>query len=118
MSAMRKPFLSLAAAISLGALAAGCGSVSDIGAPFTGTKEALLGKPAPTPDLPERPKLVIPPPNAPLPVPGQGAPAQTQWAPAPQQTNNQAADAAPRQNDSSGGWLSGLFGSGEAKKTQ
>lgn len=76
---------------------------------FTGTKEALLGKPAPTPDLPERPKLVMPPPNAALPVPGQAAPAQA-WAPAPQQTNNQVADAAPKQNDSSGGWFSGLFG--------
>ncbi len=113
---MRKPFLSLTAAIALGALAAGCGSVSDIAAPLAGTKEALLGRPAPTPDLPEKPKLVMPPPNAPLPVPGQATPAQ-QWAPSAQQTNNQAADAAPKKDDSSG-WLSGVFGSGDEKKAQ
>ncbi len=117
MSAMRKLFLSLAAAITLGALAAGCESVSDIGSPFGGAKSALLGKAAPTPDLPDRPKLVIPPPNAALPVPGQAVPAQAQWVPSAQQaTNDQAANAAPKQDDSSG-WFSGLFGSSE-KKTQ
>ncbi len=116
MSAMRKPVLSLAAVIALGALAAGCGSVSDIGesVPF---KQSLLGKPAPSPDLPDRPKLVMPPPNVPLPVPGQAAPAQTQWAASAQQPNSQTAAAAPAQDNSSG-WFSGLFGSGEAKKTQ
>jgi len=117
MPATRKLCLSLAAAVALGALAAGCGSVSDIGTPFTGAKEALLGKPMPTPDLPERPKLVIPPSSAALPVPGQAAPAQTQWAAAAEQANKQAAAAEPKQ-DSSSGWFSGLFGSGEAKKTQ
>lgn len=116
MSAMRKRVLNLAAATALGALVAGCGSVGDIGlsAPL---KETVLGKAAPSPDLPERPKLVIPAANAPLPVPGQAAPAQTQLAAPAQQPNNQTAAAAPAQDNSSG-WFSGLFGSGEAKKTQ
>ncbi len=109
MSATRKLFLGLAAAGAFGALASGCGSVSDsVG--ITGAKEALLGRPAPAPDLPDRPKLVMPPPNAALPVPGQAAPAQMQAAASAQQPNKQAADAAPKQ-DSSSSWLSGLFGS-------
>lgn len=103
-------FFAVAAA---GALASGCGSVGDS---FGGAKEALLGKPVPTPDLPERPKLVMPAPNGALPVPGQAAAAPAQWAPSTQQANQQAADAAPKRSESSG-WFSGLWGSDD-KKTQ
>jgi hypothetical protein len=113
MTAKRKLVSSLTAVAVLGALAAGCGSVGDS---FGGAKEALLGKPAPTPDLPERPKLVMPGPNTALPVPGQAAAAPAQWAPSTQQPNQQAADAAPKHSESSG-WFSGVFGSDD-KKTQ
>ena len=115
MTATRK-LVSIAALAALVALTAGCGSVSDLGSPFTGAKQALLGKPQPTPDLPDRPKLAMPAPNAPLPVPGQAAPAQTQLAAPAQPPNQQAVAAAPKSSESSG-WLSGLFGSDE-KKTQ
>jgi hypothetical protein len=113
MTATRKLVSSLMAVAALCALVAGCGSAGDS---FSGAKEALLGTPAPTPDLPERPKLVMPPANAPLPVPGQAASAPAQWAPSAQQPNQQAADAAAKPRESSG-WFSGLFGSDD-KKTQ
>src|SRR5208282_195057 len=99
----------LAAAITLGALAAGCGSVSDMG--LGGAKTAMLGTKTPTqtPDMPERPKLAMPVPNAPLPVPGQAAPAQPQWTASTQQPNQQAA-AAPAKPQDSGSWYSGITG--------
>ena len=68
MSALRKSMTGFAAAISLGVLAAGCGSVGDMG--LGGAKQTMLGaKLGPqSPDLPERPKLVMPaPPDAPKP---------------------------------------------------
>jgi hypothetical protein len=110
MFASRKSYSGLATAIALGALAAGCGTVGDFG--MGGTKQAMLGaSPAShSPDVPERPKLVMPAPNAPLPVPGQAAPAQPQWSATTQQPNQQAAAAAPKQ-ESSGGWFPGIWGS-------
>lgn len=111
MIASRKSLLGFSAAMALAAMAAGCGSVGDI---ESGAKAALVGKPAPIPDLPDRPKLSMPAPNAPLPVPGEAAPAQPQWSTAAQQQSNQQsnqqADATPKQ-EQSGGWFSGLFGS-------
>ena len=91
MSAWRKSYSGLAAAITLGAVAAGCGSVGDMG--FGGAKTAVLGAKATSnsPDIPDRPKLAMPAPNAPLPVPGQAAPARPQWTATTQQPNQQAA---------------------------
>jgi len=110
MIASRTSLSGLAAAFVLSALAAGC---SDGGMGLSGAKHALLGKPAPTPDLPERPKLVMPPSNSALPVPGQGVPASPQWTTATQGQNPQTAAAAPaaapKQEDR--GWFSGIFGS-------
>ncbi len=75
-----------------------------------GAKTAMLGaKTGPqSPDLPERPKLVMPAPNTPLPAPGE-APAKA-WVATTQQPNQQAAAAAPKEQ-SSGSWYSGIFGS-------
>ncbi|MGO9547608.1 MAG: hypothetical protein ACLPPF_22800 [Rhodomicrobium sp.] len=115
MIASRKLFSGLAAAIVLGALGAGC----DTGfSPFTSSKEALLGKPAPAPDLSENPKLYVPPPGAPLPVPGQGT--NRSWPAATDAPKTAAADATPKKEEQKGdssGWFSGIFGSGDAKKT-
>ncbi len=113
MVASRRTYSGLAAALALGALAAGCGdSGSFIDSPFTGAKQTLLGKPAPTPDLPDRPKLVMPPANSALPVPGEAAPARPQWATATQDPNKPASPVtavAEKPNDQ--GWFSGIFGS-------
>ena len=117
MVASRKFVISLAAVLAAAALAAGCESMG-----LEGPKDVFMGKPAPSPDLPEHPKLVMPPQNAGLPVPGQGTnrqwPAQTQPAP-----NTQAANAVPAaapaadapKKEGSSGWLGGWFG---GSKTQ
>lgn len=110
MSASRKSYSGLAAVISLGALIGGCGSVGDFG--MGGAKTAIMGDKtvAQSPNYPERPKLVMPAANAPLPVPGQAAAARPQWTATTQQPNQQAAAAAPQQQES-GSWYSGIFGS-------
>jgi hypothetical protein len=116
MSTSRKSLLGLATAAALGALAAGCGETGGFGS-FSGAKEVFLGKSTPTPDLPDRPKLVMPARNTALPVPGQ-APASSQWTTAAQDPNKQAqAQEAAAKPEQSSGWFSGLFGSSE-KKTQ
>lgn len=107
MIASRKFISGLAAALVLGVLTGGCDS-------GLGVKEVFLGKPAPSPNLRENGKLIMPPPNAPLPPPGQGM--NRQW-PVSTEGQQQAADAAPKKDESSG-WFSGIFGSGDAKKTQ
>jgi hypothetical protein len=104
MPASRKLFSSLAAIVTLGALTA-----CDVSEPFTGAKDTLLGKPAPSPDLPENAKLYIPPRNAPLPPPGQGT--NRQWPAAADGPQQQAAAAPPKKDDS--GWFSGIFGSSD-----
>jgi hypothetical protein len=114
MVASRKSLIGLAAAAALGALAGGCGETGGFGS-FSGAKEVFLGKPTPTPDLPDRPKLVMPSSNAALPVPGQAAPARPQVAAAAQDSDKQPQQTAATQESS--GWFSGLFGSSE-KKTQ
>jgi|SRR5215469_15280429 len=117
MSASRKSLLGLATAAALGLLAAGCGETGGFGS-FSGAKEIFEGKATPTPDLPDRPKLVMPQPNSSLPVPGQAAPASPQWTTASQAPNKQAqAQATAPQQEQSSGWFGGLFGSSE-KKTQ
>jgi hypothetical protein len=107
----KKSMKGLAAAIILGAFAAGCeGGVDlDVNAPIlnaagVNVKEALMGKPAPEPNLPDRGPLVLPPQHASLPVPGQ--PAQSaalnnaQWPTDPEEAKKQAAkDAAAKQDD-------------------
>jgi hypothetical protein len=110
----RESLLGLAAAAALSALIGGCGETGGFGS-FSGAKALLVGKPAQSPDLPERPKLVMPPSNAALPVPGQAAPARPQMAAAAQGPNKQPQENAAKQESS--GWFSGLFGSSE-KKTQ
>ncbi|MGO9173312.1 MAG: hypothetical protein ACLP7P_15310 [Rhodomicrobium sp.] len=122
MFATRKLLSGLAAALALGALAAGCdSSMFGMSSPVVGAKEVLLGKAAPSPDLPDRPKLVMPPPDAALPAPGQPTQASMarQWAPTTEapKKETQAQDTAPKKEESSG-WFSGLFGSSDAKKTQ
>lgn len=104
MSALRKSMTGFAAAISLGVLAAGCGSVG-----LGGANQTMLGaKSGPqSPDLPERPKLVMPAPNTPLPAPGE-APASA-WTATTQQPNQQAAVTPPKQ-EGSGSWYSGITG--------
>jgi hypothetical protein len=114
MFASRKLLLGLVAAAALGALTAGCGETGGFGS-FSGAKEVFLGKSTPTPDLPDRPKLVMPPTNTALPVPGQAAPARPQWTAAAQDPNKPPQEAAAKPESS--GWFSGLFGSSE-KKTQ
>jgi hypothetical protein len=115
MVASRKSLLGLAAAVAFGALAAGCGETGGFGS-FSGAKEVFLGKPTATPELPDRPKLVMPPSNAALPVPGQAAPARPQWTAAAQDPNKpqQPQETAAAKQESSG-WFSGLFGSSEKK---
>jgi hypothetical protein len=105
MFASKRFVLSVVAAAALGGISAGCeGSLG-----FTGVKETFLGKPTPTPDLPDRPKLVIPQSANSLPVPGEAAPARPQWATGTQEPNKQAqAQEAPAKQESSG-WFSGLF---------
>ncbi len=107
MSASRKSLYGLAAVLSLGVLAAGCSG--DLG--LSGAKHAVLGQKvaAQSPDMPERPKLAMPAPGAPLPVPGEAAPARTQWTATVQQPNQQAAATTPKQ-ESSGSWYSGITG--------
>jgi len=114
MVASRKSLLGLAAAGALSVLATGCGETGGFGS-FSGAKGIFLGRPTPTPDLPDRPKLAMPAPNSPLPVPGQAAPAQPQWTTASQDPNRQPQQTAAKEESS--GWFSGLFGSSE-KKTQ
>jgi hypothetical protein len=116
MFASCKSLRGLAAAAFLAALAAGCGETGGFGS-FSGTKEIFLGKPTATPDLPDRPKLVMPPSNNALPVPGQAAPARPQWATGTQDPNKQPQETAAAKPAESSGWFSGLFGSSE-KKTQ
>ena len=66
-----KPFMGCVAAMALAAMLSGCGGVDvDINAPLLegaglNVKEALMGKPAPEPNLPERAPLVLPPPRQP-----------------------------------------------------
>lgn len=64
-------------------------------------KEALMGKPAPEPNLPDRGPLVLPPRNASLPVPGQAAALNNaQWPTDPEEAKKQAAkDAAAKHDD-------------------
>ncbi len=104
-----KSLKGLAAALTFGALLAACGGVDmDVNAPILNAaglnvKEALMGKPVPSPNLPERPPLVLPPPNAALPVPGQGT--QTainnqQWPKDPEDAKKKAAkEAAAKKED-------------------
>ncbi len=76
----RRKFVSgVVAAIAFGVAGAGCESVGLDSLPSTGITSAIVGKPAPEPDLKENPPLKIPPANAALPVPGQqiAAPADT-----------------------------------------
>ncbi len=114
-----KSYAGVAAAVAFGALAAGCGSVGDFG--MGGAKSKILGDKVAqqSPDMPERPKLVMPGPNAPLPVPGQGGPTPAAWAPAVQQPAKQAAAtpsnqptaaAVQPQQQESGSWYSGITG--------
>lgn len=113
MFASRNSLAGLAAALAFGALTAGCSGGTDLG--LSGAKEALVGKPVPSPDLPDRPALVIPPKNAALPVPGQPAQTAAAWRPATEQPEKQAS----QDNSKSGSsWYSGLFGSSDVKKTQ
>ena len=76
-----------------------------------GAKTAMLGDKTPnkSPDVPERPKLVMPAPNAPLPVPGEAAAARPQWTATTQQPNLQATATPPAQ-EASGSWYSGITG--------
>jgi hypothetical protein len=106
MSASRTSLYGLVAVLSLGMLAAGCGG----GTGLSGAKTSVLGHStaAQSPDMPERPKLAMPVPGAPLPVPGE-APARTQWTATVQQPNQQAAATPPKQ-ESSGSWYSGITG--------
>ena len=53
MFASRNSLAGLAAALAFGALTAGCSGGTDLG--LSGAKEALVGKPVPSPDLPDRP---------------------------------------------------------------
>jgi hypothetical protein len=119
MFASRKSCAGLAAALAFSAFTAGCDGGTDLGIskPFSGAKEALLGKPTSTPNLPDRPGLLIPPPNAPLPVPGQASQTATQWQPVTDQPNQQASQDANAKSGSSS-WFSGIFGSSDEKKTQ
>jgi hypothetical protein len=85
---------------------------------FSSVKEVFVKPPAPTPNIPDRPALAMPKPNTPLPVPGETAQTAAAWRPQvaqPQQTASQDS-----KTGSSGGssWFSGLFGSGDEKKTQ
>jgi hypothetical protein len=110
----------IAAALTFGALSAGCGSVGDMG--MGSAKTAMLGAKTPqqSPDMPERPKLVMPATNAPLPVPGQGGAAPAAWTPTVQQPAKQAsaapvsppasAAAVQPQQQESGSWYSGITG--------
>jgi hypothetical protein len=68
----------VAAVIALGALLAACAG-SDLGV-GSAVKELVVGKPAPEPDIPDRPRLSMPPPNAALPPPGDSS-AQPQTPP-------------------------------------
>jgi hypothetical protein len=109
-----KPYAGVAAAVMFGMLAAGCG--------MGGAKTAIMGDKVPqqSPDMPDRPKLAMPGPNAPLPVPGQGGPTPAAWAPTVQQPARQAAAAPaspaaatavqPQQQQDSGSWYSGITG--------
>ena len=63
MLASRNFFLNLALCSALSLLTSACGGTD------LGIKDAFVGKPMPTPDLPDRPGLVMPPANAPLPAP-------------------------------------------------
>ena len=117
MVASRKFVISLAAVLAAAALAAGCESMG-----LEGPKDVFMGKPAPSPDLPEHPKLVMPPQNAGLPVPRAGyEPAMA--GPDPARPNTQAANAVPAaapaadapKKEGSSGWLGGWFG---GSKTQ
>ncbi len=108
MSASRKSLCGLAAVLSLGILASGCGG----GLGLSGAKQAVLGKrvAAQSPNMPERPKLAMPAPGAPLPVPGGAAPAPAQWSATVQHPSQQAAAAPPPKQESSGSWYSGITG--------
>jgi hypothetical protein len=109
MTALRMIFKT-AAVCSVLVLAAGC---SDVGTSF---KQTFTGKPTPTPDMPERPKLAMPPSTAQLPVPGQTANTASGWRPQSQQPQQTAAQ--ETKSDSGGSWYSSLFGSSDDKKTQ
>jgi hypothetical protein len=67
----------VALAAAMGLLVSSC-DTPFLGSAGTKMKEAVMGKPIPEPDLQEHPRLVIPPPNAPLPAPGQAAQAGAQ----------------------------------------
>jgi hypothetical protein len=117
-------FSGFAAAMALTALVAGCGGVDlglDNGA-GSGVKQALLGKPAPEPNLPERPPLLLPPQNAALPVPGQPPQAalnNPQWPAGSDEAKKQAAakpeddcktnPAAAQEERCRPGWFSRVF---------
>jgi hypothetical protein len=115
----RKCFVSVTAAVALGALCAACGlgdTDVEVNAPLLSAaglnvKETLMGKPAPEPNLQERAPLVMPPPNAPLPVPGQSqAAAHPQWPADSDEARKQAAkDAAAKRDDycKNGDWKDG-----------
>jgi hypothetical protein len=108
MSASRKSLYGLAAVLSLSVLASGCGG----GLGLSGAKHAVLGRGATdrSPNIPERPKLAMPAPGAPLPVPGEAAPARTQWTATVQQPNQQAAASTQPERESQGSWYSGITG--------
>jgi hypothetical protein len=87
MFASRKCFVSVTAAVALGAFCAACGAIGEtdveVNAPLLNAagvniKETLMGKRAPEPNLQERAPLVMPPTNAALPVPGQSQVASAQ----------------------------------------
>jgi hypothetical protein len=116
----RKCFVGVTAAVALGALCAACGAIGDtdmeVNAPLlnaagVNVREALMGKPAPEPNLQERPPLVMPPPNAALPVPGQSqASAHPQWPTDADEAKKQAAkDTAAKHDDycKNGEWKDG-----------
>jgi len=112
MSASRKLCLSLAACSVACLLTAAC--TSDIGSSFKG---AFVGTPTPTPEMPERPKLAMPPANAPLPVPGQTAQTAAAWRPQTEQPQQTAAQDT-KSNTSDSSWYSSIFGSSDSKKAQ
>ena len=68
MVSRRRLIPGVAVATMFGAMIAGCSTFDSAG---SGVKEVFVGKKVVEPDLPDRPALVVPPANAPLPVPGQ-----------------------------------------------
>jgi hypothetical protein len=130
----RKYVSGVVAAIALGAVAAGCESAGlGVSMPNTGITETFVGKPAPEPNLPERPPLVMPPPNAALPLPGERPQAAAlnnpQWPADAGEAKKQAAKTGANDQCQSGGsasdkgncnpsWIYRVLHPDDEKKTQ